>query len=128
MIAHYTQAAIVAEGRRLAVPAAVDSLPTSAMQEDHVSMGWGAGRKLRRAVANLAHVVAIELTVAARALELRSPLRPAEGTDAARAAIRALVPGFGPDRQVAPELRQVADAVADGRLLREVEAATGALA
>jgi histidine ammonia-lyase len=128
MIAHYTQAAIVADSRRLAVPAAVDSLPTSAMQEDHVSMGWGAARKLRRAVSNLQHIVAIELTVAARALDTRAPLRPAVGTDAARAAVRELVPGFGPDREVAPELRQVGEAVADGRLLREVEAAIGTLA
>jgi histidine ammonia-lyase len=128
MIAHYTQAAMVAESRRLAVPAAVDSLPTSAMQEDHVSMGWGAARKLRRAVTNLQHIVAIELTVAARALDLRAPLRPADGTEAARAAVRELVPGFGPDREVAPELRQVVDAVAGGRLLREVEAAIGTLA
>jgi histidine ammonia-lyase len=127
MIAHYTQAAIVAESRRLAVPAAVDSLPTSAMQEDHVSMGWGAARKLRHAVANLQRIVAIELTVAARALDLRAPLRPGEGTEAARAAVRELVPGFGPDRSVAPELREVADAVADGRLLGAVEGAVGAL-
>jgi histidine ammonia-lyase len=127
MLAHYTQAAMVADSRRLATPAAVDSVPTSAMQEDHVSMGWGAARKLRRAVENLQRIVAIELTVAARALELRAPLRPAEGTDAARAAIRDLVPGFGPDREVAPELRRVADAVADGSLLRVVEAATGEL-
>ena len=128
MIAHYTQAAIAADSRRLAVPAAVDSLPTSAMQEDHVSMGWGAARKLRQAVANLQRIVAIELVVAARALELRAPLRPAEGTDAARAAVRALVPGFGPDRHMAPELREAAAAVADGRLLGQIEAAVGGLA
>jgi histidine ammonia-lyase len=128
MIAHYTQAAIVAESRRLAAPAAVDSLPTSAMQEDHVSMGWGAARKLRRAVDNLRNIVAVELTVAARALDLRAPLRPAEGTAAARDAVRALVPGFGPDREVAPELALVAAAAADGSLLRAVESATGALA
>jgi histidine ammonia-lyase len=67
------------------------------------------------------------LTVAARALDLRAPLRPADGTEAARAAVRELVPGFGPDREVAPELRQVVDAVAGGRLLREVEAAIGTL-
>jgi histidine ammonia-lyase len=128
MIAHYSQAAMVAENRRLAVPAAVDSLPTSAMQEDHVSMGWGAARKLRNAIANLQRIVAIELIAAARALELRAPLRPAAGTDAARAAVRELVPGFGPDRHIAPELRVVAAAVADGRLLGEIEATVGALA
>jgi histidine ammonia-lyase len=79
-------------------------------------------------VANLQRIVAIELIVGARALELRAPLRPAEGPNAARAAIRALVPGFGPDRQVSPELREVAAAVADGRLLREIESSVGALA
>jgi histidine ammonia-lyase len=128
MIGHYTQAAMVAASRRLATPASPDSVPTSAMQEDHVSMGWEAARKLRRAVDNLRNIVAVELTVAARALDLRAPLRPAEGTAAARDAVRALVPGFGPDREVAPELARVAEAVADGRLLREVESVTGALA
>ena len=128
MIAHYTQAAMVAASRRLATPASPDSVPTSAMQEDHVSMGWEAARKLRRAVDNLRNIVAVELTVAARALDLRAPLRPAEGTAAARDAVRALVPGFGPDREVAPELARVAEAVADGRLLREVESVMGALA
>ena len=83
MIAHYTQAAMVAENRRLAVPASVDSLPTSAMQEDHVSMGWGAARKLRCSVTNLGRIVACELVCAARALELRRPLEPAAATAAA---------------------------------------------
>ena len=68
MLAHYTQAAMVAESRRLCVPASADSLPTSAMQEDHVSMGWGAARKLRTVVANLGCILAVELTCAARAL------------------------------------------------------------
>ena len=80
MIVQYTQAAMVAENRRLAVPASVDSVPTSAMQEDHVSMGWGAARKLRRAVANLGRIVACELVCAARGLELRAPLAPAPAT------------------------------------------------
>ncbi len=79
MIVQYTQAAMVAENRRLAVPASVDSVPTSAMQEDHVSMGWGAARKLRRAVANLGRIVACELVCAARGLELRAPLAPGPG-------------------------------------------------
>jgi histidine ammonia-lyase len=128
MLAHYTQAAMVAENRRLAVPAGVDSLPTSAMQEDHVSMGWGAARKLRRSVANLARIVAVEITAAARGLDLRAPMRPGEGTDAARAAVRELVPGFGPDRHVAPELAAVEQAVRSGELLGAVERTTGALA
>src|SRR4051794_18214096 len=128
MLAQYTQAAMVADNRRLAVPASTDSLPTSAMQEDHVSMGWGAARKLRHSVANLQRVVAIELTVAARALDLRAPLRPAAGTEAARAAIRKLVPGFGPDRATSPELLAIEHAVGDGSLLAAVEAEVGALA
>ena len=79
MIAQYTQAAIVSELKRLAVPASVDSIPSSAMQEDHVSMGWSAARKLRRAVDGLTRVLAIELLTAARGLELRAPLRPGPG-------------------------------------------------
>ncbi|HSB85675.1 MAG TPA: histidine ammonia-lyase, partial [Ilumatobacteraceae bacterium] len=97
MIAHYTQAAMVAENRRLASPASVDSLPTSAMQEDHVSMGWGAARKLRRSVANLGRIIACELVCAARGIELRQPVRPAVGTAAAVAALReAGIGGPGP--------------------------------
>ena len=85
MIAQYTQAAMVAENRRLAVPASTDTLPTSAMQEDHVSMGWSAARKLRTAVANLGRILAVELTAASWGLDLRRPLRPAAGTAAVAA-------------------------------------------
>ena len=84
MIAQYTQAAMVAENRRLAAPASVDSLPTSAMQEDHVSMGWGAARKLRASVDNLRRILAVELACGCRALELRAPLEPAAGPRRAR--------------------------------------------
>ncbi len=127
MLAHYTQAAMVAENRRLAVPASADSLPTSAMQEDHVSMGWGAARKLRTVVANLGRILAVELTCAARALDLRAPLEPGPGTAAARAAVRATVPGPGPDRWLAPELAEVEALVASGAVLEAVEAAVGSL-
>jgi histidine ammonia-lyase len=128
MLAHYTQASLVAENRRLATPASTDSLPTSAMQEDHVSMGWGAARKLRHSIANLERIVAVELTAAGRGLELRAPLQPAAGTAAALAALREVVPGFGPDRHVAPELAAAERVVGDGTLLASVEATTGALA
>jgi histidine ammonia-lyase len=128
MLAQYTQAALVAETRRLAVPASTDTLPTSAMQEDHVSMGWAAARKLRRALRNLARIVAVEATAAARALELRAPLRPAAGTEAARAAIHTVVPGYGPDRTLAPELARVEELVATGDLVDAVEREIGALA
>jgi histidine ammonia-lyase len=128
MLAQYTQAALVAENRRLATPASVDSLPTSAMQEDHVSMGWGAARKLRCALRNLARIVAVEVTAAARGLELRAPLQPAPATEAVRAAIHDAVPGFGPDRTVSPELAQVEQLVASGALVAAAEREIGALA
>src|SRR5215204_3857050 len=127
MIAQYTQAAMVAENRRLALPAGVDSLPTSAMQEDHVSMGWGAARKLRTAVANLRRILAVEAVCAARGLDLRAPLRPGAGTSAALAAVRAALPGPGPDRWLAPELAEAEGLVASGAVLEAVESAIGGL-
>jgi histidine ammonia-lyase len=117
MIAQYTQAAIVSELKRLAVPASVDSIPSSAMQEDHVSMGWSAGRKLRRAVDGFTTVLAVELLCAARALDLRAPLRPAPVTAAVRDLVRTRAGGPGPDRHVAPEIAAVADLVSSGRIV-----------
>jgi len=128
MIAHYTQAAMVAENRRLAAPASVDSLPTSAMQEDHVSMGWGAARKLRRVLDNLSRILAVELLCAARGLELRAPLAPAAGTEAARALVESLAGGAGPDRWLAPELAAVERMVRSGEALVAAEVAVGPLA
>jgi histidine ammonia-lyase len=127
MIAQYTQAAIVTELKRLAVPASVDSIPSSAMQEDHVSMGWSAGRKLRGSVDGLARVVAIELLTAARAIDLRAPLRPAAGTGAVHDLIRSHVPGPGPDRQLAPEIDTVLRLVQAGTVLEAAESAVGPL-
>lgn len=127
MLAHYAQAAMVAENRRLAAPASVDSLPTSAMQEDHVSMGWGAARKLRTALANLGRILAVELMCAARACDLRAPLRPGPGTGAALAALRERVQGPGPDRYVAPELAAAEALVSSGALLDAVRARIGEL-
>jgi histidine ammonia-lyase len=127
MIAQYTQAALVADNRRLATPAGVDSIPTSAMQEDHVSMGWGAARKLRRSIANLTRIVAVELVCAARAVELRAPLRPAAGTGAALAALRGSVPGPGVDRFLAPELAAAERLAVTGAIVAAVEAEIGAL-
>jgi histidine ammonia-lyase len=128
MIAQYTQAGLVAENRRLATPASADSIPTSAMQEDHVSMGWGAARKLRTSVANLRRILAVELVVAGRALDLRAPLAPAAGTGAALAALRSVVPGVGPDRWLAPELAAAETLLANGALLAAVADAGVALA
>jgi histidine ammonia-lyase len=127
MIAQYTQAGLVSEMKRLAVPASVDSIPSSAMQEDHVSMGWSAGRKLRRAVDALTHVLAIELMTAARALELRAPLTPAPATAAAVAALREVVAGPGPDRYLTPEIESAVSLVRSGAVLAAAEAVTGSL-
>ena len=104
MIAQYTQAGLVSENKRLAVPASVDSIPSSARQEDHVSMGWHAARKLRTAVDNLTAIIAIEVMTAARAIELRAPLAPAARTAQVIAELRESVPGPGPDRFLAPEI------------------------
>jgi histidine ammonia-lyase len=124
MIAQYTQAAIVSELKRLAVPASVDSIPSSAMQEDHVSMGWSAARKLRRAVDGLATVEAIEILTAARGLDLRSPLTPSPATGAVVSALRTQVPGPGPDRHLSPEIEATVEMVRSGVL---VDAANSAL-
>jgi histidine ammonia-lyase len=126
MIAHYTQAAMVAENRRLAVPASTDTLPTSAMQEDHVSLGWSAARKLRTAVANLARVLAVELTAASWGLALRAPLEPAGGTGAVAEAVRAVAGGPGPDVWLAPRLAEVERLVIDGSVRAAADAALAA--
>ena len=128
MIAQYAAAAVVAELKRLAVPASVDSIPSSAMQEDHVSMGWAAGRKLRRAVQGLQQVLAIELLTAARGLDLRAPLLPAPATEAVRALLRVRVPGPGPDRQLSPEMAAVTDLVRTGAVVDAAQSVAGPLA
>jgi histidine ammonia-lyase len=104
MIAQYTQAGLVSENKRLASPASVDSIPSSAMQEDHVSMGWSAARKLRKVVDNLSRILAIELVTAARAIELRTGLKPAPATESVIKELRKSVKGPGPDRFISPEL------------------------
>jgi histidine ammonia-lyase len=128
MIAQYTQAALVAENRRLASPASVGSLPTSAMQEDHVSMGWAAARKLRTSLDNLARILAVELTCAAHGLDLRAPLQPGPGGAAALGAVRARIGGPGADRRLAPDLAAATELVAAGAVQDAVEAAVGAMA
>jgi histidine ammonia-lyase len=125
MIAQYTAAALVAENRRLAAPASVDSLPTSGMQEDHVSMGWAATVKLRRVLDNLRSLLAVELLAAARGLQLRAPLRP---SPAGRAAVRLVgkVAGEpGPDVFLAPVLEAARDLIAGSGLRAAIEDALG---
>ncbi len=127
MIAQYTQAAIVSELKRLAVPASVDSIPSSAMQEDHVSMGWSAARKLRRAVDGLGRVLAIELLVASRGIELRAPLSPSPATAAVIATLREETGPGGADRFLAPQIERSFECVCGGRARRAAERVTGPL-
>jgi histidine ammonia-lyase len=128
MIAQYTQAAIVSEMKRLANPASVDSIPSSAMQEDHVSMGWSAARKLRRSVDGLTRVVAIEVLTAARALDLRAPLEPSPATAAVVRLLRTSgIEGPGPDRHLSPEIETAVELVRSGAVLHAVEEVIGEL-
>jgi len=127
MIAQYTQAALVSEMKRLAVPASVDSIPSSAMQEDHVSMGWSAARKLRRSVDALTRVLAVEILTAARALDLRAPLVPGPATGAVVAALRQRVAGPDTDRWLAPEIEEAVAMTADGTFVSAAQTVTGEL-
>ncbi len=127
MIAQYTAAGIVADLKRLAAPASVDSIPSSAMQEDHVSMGWAAARKLRRSLDGLSRVLAVELLAASRALDLRTH-PPAAGTGAVRAVVRDAVAGPGPDRFVAPEIDAVHRLVTSGDVVHAARTVVGPLA
>ena len=127
MVAQYTAAALVAENRRLAAPASVDSVPTSGMQEDHVSMGWGAGLKLREVIDNVTSILAVELCAAARAQEMRRPLEPSPATLAVRNALRKLVPGAGSDRVVAPDLEAARTLIATGAVVEAAELIVGPL-
>lgn len=129
MIAQYTQAAIVSEMKRLAAPASVDSIPSSAMQEDHVSMGWSAARKLRRSVDGLTRVLAVEVLTAARALDLRRPLEPSPATEAVVRLLRSSgVEGPGPDRHLSPEIEMAVELVRSGAVVAAVEEVIGELA
>jgi histidine ammonia-lyase len=117
MIAQYTQAGIVSELKRLANPASVDSIPSSAMQEDHVSMGWSAARKLRRAIDGVGRVIAIELLTSARAMDMRAPIVPSAVSAAVVAKLRETVPGPTTDRYLAPDIASAVALVQGGGLL-----------
>jgi histidine ammonia-lyase len=127
MIAHYTQAAMAMENKRLANPAGTDSLPTSAMQEDHVSMAWAAARKLRRGVDNLRRILAVEIVCAGHGLDHRAPLTPGAGTRAALHELRSVVAAPGLDRYLSPDLRAAEALLADDRFLAAITAAVGPL-
>jgi len=116
MIAQYTAAALVAENRVLAHPASVESIPTSGSQEDHVSMGWGAGRKLSQVLDNTVRVLAIELICAAQGLEYRRPHQPGPLANRIWQGIREFVPPLAADRSVGPEIEEMAAFIEDGSL------------
>jgi histidine ammonia-lyase len=116
MITQYVQAALVAENKVLAHPASVDTIPTSGGQEDHVSMGWGAARKLLTIIENVRRVLAIEILCAVQAIEFRAPLTPAPGTSGLLAAVRARVPAADGDRSHAPGIDAVATMIESGEI------------
>jgi histidine ammonia-lyase len=128
MIAHYTAASCVTQLRSLAAPQAVQSLDTSAGQEDHVSTGFAAGMRTRRSVELLGNVVAVEMICAAQAVELRAPLRPGPGTGALLASLRQRVAHLDDDRVLAVDLERAAEWVRDGGWRQSVESVVGPLA
>jgi histidine ammonia-lyase len=127
MLAQYTAAALASENKVLAHPASVDSIPTSANQEDHVSMGASAARKAAQVVENLEQLVAIETLCAAQALEFHAGARVGRGTAAAYRAVRDVIPALVDDRVLAPDLAAAASLVRGGGVLDVVESEIGAL-
>ena len=116
MITQYLQAALVAENKVLAHPASVDSIPTSGGQEDHVSMGWGAGKKLLDVVSNVRRVLAVEILCAVSGIEHRAPLRPGAGTGSLVKKVRHLVPPLAGDREPAADIEAVAGLIESGAI------------
>jgi histidine ammonia-lyase len=127
MIAQYTQASMVSENKRLAVPASVDSIPTSAMQEDHVSMGWNAARKLRIAIDNLRRILAIEIFAATRAIDFRAPLTASPALTKVVGEVRKVIGAPGPDRILAEQMAQVETLARTHALRLAAETVTGPL-
>jgi histidine ammonia-lyase len=127
MLTQYTAAALVADCKVLAHPASVDSIPTSGNQEDHVSMGWTAGLKLRRVIANVRRALAIEALCAAQAIDLRAPLRPGAAVAAVHDKVREQVPALDDDRYLAPDVAALEGLVAGGTLVAAAEEVVGPL-
>ena len=128
MIPQYVCAALVSENKVLAHPASVDSIPTSAGQEDHVSMGNAAGLKAWQVLANAESVLAIELLAGAQAVEFHAPLEPGAGVGATRRFVRTLSERLVDDRSLSADIEAIAGAIRDGSLLGAVEAEIGDLA
>jgi histidine ammonia-lyase len=127
MITQYVAASLVSENKVLVHPASADSIPTSANQEDHVSMGTIAARQSREILDNVVYVLAIEMMAAAQGIDFLDPLAPGKGTKAAQAAIRAIVPHLEKDRFLSPEIKSIHDFIASGSLVSQVEQAVGEL-
>jgi histidine ammonia-lyase len=127
MLVQYTAASLVSESKSLAHPASVDSIPSSAGQEDHVSMGMTAARHAREVVANAEIVVALEALGASQALDLRAPLDPGRATAAVKRALRAAVPFYEADREFGPDIAAAVEQVRSGALVSAAETVTGPL-
>jgi histidine ammonia-lyase len=127
MIAHVTAAALASENKTLAHPASVDSIPTSANKEDHVSMGVTAAAKAARAVANTRRILAIEAIAGCQALEFLKPLETSPALSAAYARVRRTVPAYDTDRILSPEIDAVAAVVSEGTLALDAGAVCGTL-
>jgi histidine ammonia-lyase len=127
MIPQYGAASLVSENKALCHPASVDSIPTSAGQEDHVSMGNASGLKAWQVVANSERALAIELLAAAQAIEFLAPLEPGRGARAAHDLVRTLSPRLRDDRPLGPDIEAVADVIRDGSLAAAVDSAVGEL-
>lgn len=119
MISQYVQAALVAENKVLVHPASVESIPTSGSQEDHVSMGWGAGKKLFPLLDNVQRVIAIEVLCAVQGIEYRRPLEPAPGTRRIMELVRGHVPPLDRDRSLADEIEVISNLIGRGELKAE---------
>jgi histidine ammonia-lyase len=127
MIPQYVAASLVSENKALCHPASVDTIPTSAGQEDHVSMGNAAGLKAWQVLANAERVVAIELLAGAQAVEFHAPLEPGVGSRAARELVRSRSPRVGDDRPLADDIEAVAQSIRDGSAVTALEAELGEL-
>jgi histidine ammonia-lyase len=127
MLAQYTAAALVSENKTLSYPASVDSIPTSAGQEDHVSMGTISARQSEQVVGNLENIIAIELLEAAQAIDFRAPLTCGKGTAVAHRVVREHVPHLREDRNLSTDIAAARELVVSGELVRAVEAEIGTL-
>jgi histidine ammonia-lyase len=128
MIAQVASASLVSENKVLCHPASVDSIPSSAGKEDHVSMGSISARKLLQVVVNVKNALAIEIMTAAAGIDQRAPLKPSAGVAAAQRTVRARVPAMTEDRPLYKDITETAALIDSGALRSAVEEATGALA